>query len=155
MSKKMISAFVKSQYAQLQEKDIKERMQYVVAKVEDGMLYDLKGNCYGKWDGEDTVFIAEEDLKLSRIASTRITNYNNAINAYFSEDGEEAEDGEETEETVDSSEPDDVLETEDGEIAKKIKKALKKGKTKKAVKLLGEISDKKLRKALAKEIDNA
>ncbi len=151
MSKQMIEALVIAQLTAIKSNSAKERMPYAVAKVENGEMFDLKGNSFGKYDGDDVVFIDESDLKLARIAGTRLEGYVAKAKGYF---GSKVED-ETIEEVTEKPEPDDLFETADGEVVKKALKALKKGKVKKALKIAETIEDKKLKKSTLKEINNA
>ena len=176
MSQSMIKAFIEGQYRALNAKDNKERIRYIVAGTKDGRFYDHAGNDYGYFgDVPDEVFIAESDLDLSRITTSKLDAVTKSMNDFFAkymgveavesvetleDENEEEEDAEEKTmaknlevevETVESEE----VELSQEEIAEKAKKAIKKGKLKKAKKLIAQIEDKKVAKKLKAKLEEA
>jgi len=170
MGKKFISAFAKAQANLLSAKDNKERLQHMIAKIEDGIIYDAKGKAMGNYEGEDATFITDADLELSRITQVKIQKIKESMLNYFNADTEtvdearQAEEDEEIKDVVtDDVVTDDVVTDDVDEdlfdeeaVVEAFNKAVKKGKIKKARKLLDKLSEndypktKKLEKKLSK-----
>ena len=126
MSKSMIGAFAKAQLNLLLAKDNKEKLRYCIAGCKDEHLYSHSGTNYGKVEGaEDTVFIPESDLELSRITGAKLATIARKMDKFFGFDVEDV--------------VEDVVEESEDVVA--CRKAIKKGKVKKAKKLLATIDD--------------
>jgi len=153
MSQSHIQALVEAQYKSLTSKDNKERLRYTVAGCKDGKLYDHAGTNYGVFneDAADTEFITDEDLSVTRLTGARLSTIAARASKFFEQYGTNtpSSDSEEPTDTDNKDDEDELTETD--ELIAKFKKAIKKGKTKKARKLLSEIGeDKKLSKMLKK-----
>lgn len=155
-----IQAYIKGQFAALSAKDNKERLRFTVAGIKDNKPYDYVGTDYGTLDGTfaDVVFFEQDVLELSRITQSRIDTITKNMTDYFAEVEEEDEANEHQEVVEKSEESEEVEKNEQGVVGEAedntevlIKKAIKKGKFKKAQKLLDQIGgDKKLQKKLDK-----
>ena len=152
MSKKHIEAFIKSQYQTLGARDNKERMKFVVAGIKDGHFYNHMGTDFGEFDAEapDAVFIQEADVKLSRIVGSKILKVTKAMDDYFKEYYGVEED--EPEEVETEEEPTEEAEIDEDAVKQAFKKALKKGKLKKAQKIVDMLPDGKLKSKLEKKL---
>jgi rubrerythrin len=168
MSKSMIEAFIKGQYNAINAKDNKERLRFTVAGIRNGRFYALDGTDYGLFDenAPDAEFIVLKDLELSRITGAKIQNITNKMLDYFNKYGVHKNEGttdekvndSDTEATTEngskmvSDESQDVLDVD--AVVKECKKAIKKGKSKKALKLAQKIEmvDVKTFKKLMKKI---
>jgi len=174
MSKSMTEAFVKAQFRALNAENNKERIGYMVAGIKDGKFYDHKTDTdYGVFntDSPDTVFIPESDLELQRITGAKLAtltlNMTKFFDAYGANPTETAEGGEDkTELTPNESHRDEAcVKSAEGEqpsesvdvdaLIKAFAKAIKKGKAKKAQKIINKLGEagakvKKLKKELEK-----
>lgn len=163
----MIQAMIKGQYNALNAKDNKERLRYMVAGIKDGKFYDFVGTNYGVFDEnvEDTEFIKESDLELSRITGAKIASITIAMQKFFDTYNgvvvkEDA--GPETTDVIDSDEDasDDVItdgtaadeEADYQALEKACKKAIKKGDVKKASKIIKKLEGRKSHKKLSKKL---
>ena len=152
MSKVMIEAFIKAQYSALNAKNNKERLGYMVAGIKDGKFYDKCGNIdYGTFDVDapDAEFITQDDVELTRVASTKILSVTENMNTYFREYNKE--DVEDTE--VEDTEVEDVVDYE--ALETECKKAIKKGNFPKAQKILVKLNGQTCYKKLAKKLKKA
>ena len=168
MSKSHIQAFALAQIASITEKTVKDRLKYTVAGCKDGCLYSNDGTNYGIYneDAPDTVFITQEDLDMSRVTGAKIAKIETLMKDFFNEYGTPVPTNDDTtaddNADNDSDSVEDNVETVETELAEEvvsdfeeaedaIKKAIKKGKFKKAQKLIDEIGGhKKLQKKLDK-----
>ena len=151
MSKSHIEAFVKAQYNALLSKDNKDRLRYIVAGCKDGRLYSNTGTDYGEIDAPDTVFSESTDLDLSRVTTVKLNTINDKMLAFFAEYGANpVEEVTEPEEVTLAEKCENTFAIEDA-----VTKAIKKGKFKKAQKLIDRVDgDAKLQKKLDKAIKN-
>ncbi|MBW2998167.1 hypothetical protein KY321_01390 [Candidatus Woesearchaeota archaeon] len=177
MSRKTrLAGFALALTGMMEAKDNKGRLPFLIAKVENGKVMDSKGNVYCEdFEGEDVVFVTEEDLKLTRVTGTKIAGIKLAITDYFGDNEESTEDAE-TEESTEDAETEDVKEViaggedtsiEDNKeteekpeidvdaVTEAFSEAIENGKLKKAIKLLDKLIEagvktKKLEKKLKK-----
>ena len=168
MSKKHIEAVVRAQFKALGAKDNKERLGYMIAGIKDGKFYThAHGATFGIFDTEveDTVFIPESDLELSRITGAKIAtvtlNMTKFFDRYYSEDNEEPEKGEASDgddTTADQPAVDSEPELSEGileKLAKECKKCIKTEDFKKAKKILVKLEGSEFHKKLAKKLKKA
>lgn len=157
----MIQAMIKGQYNALNAKDNKERLRYMVAGIKDGKFYDFVGTNYGVFDEnvEDTEFIKESDLELSRITGAKIASITIAMQKFFDtyngvvteeENEPETEALPKTELTKDTNVAEEEADYE--ALEKACKKAIKKGDVKKASKILKKLEGRKSHKKLSKKL---
>ena len=176
MSKKNIEAVVRAQFKALNAKDNKERLNYMIAGIENGEFYThAHGKQFGVFDTDapDTVFIPKTDLDLSRITGTKIASVTMAMTKFFDDyngDSEnyvepEAVSQEPEKSKVEDDAPekskveDDAPERYSDEIveklAKECKKAIKSEDFKKAQKILNKLEGYHVHKKLAKKLAKA
>ena len=89
MSKSNLKSLALGQIGMLEATTGKDRFAYTISRIEDGKVYDGKGNQCGVYDGDDVIFITDKDLELSRITGAKISKVKQSMLAYF--DGEKEE----------------------------------------------------------------
>ena len=180
MSKKNIEAVVRAQFKALNAKDNKERLNYMIAGIEDGEFYThAHGKQFGVFDTDapDTVFIPKTDLELSRITGTKIASVTMAMTKFFDDYNGDSENYVEPEAVSQEPETKDVpkkskeqAQIDDAEaegvspeyseeivekLAKECKKAIKSEDFKKAQKILNKLEGYHVHKKLAKKLAKA
>jgi len=170
MGKKWIKGLIETQYDVLNAPDSKSRLKYIVAGIKDGRFYNHAGTDFGEYDVDspNTEFIRKDELDLSRLTASRLSQITARMRAFFSEEDTVADpldmnepadtcvDGDEDEKPKKSKKDEEAvsLEVDIDEVVAELKKAIKKGKSKKAKKLLALLpTSLKSYNKLAKKVD--
>lgn len=140
----MIEAFAKAQIKGL-SLTTKDRLKYTIAGCKDGCLYDNMGTNYGLYDNNapDMEFITAEDLNVSRITASKLAKIKVLSDNFFAEFGAHptTDLDEALDEAQDEVSPLEEEFAEQVDLVANIKKAIKKGKLKKAQKLINTLDN--------------